>query len=114
MDCFTGYVRGLIRQDMETQKQEQEIEDEEFVLMDAIDAYGSTAQEWVFVGEVGELLDAIADKKRGRCGTDHIAEEIADVEIMLTQMKMIYRCEERVAEWRKQKVQRLAEQLKGG
>lgn len=89
-------------------------EQERDVLTEAVSTHGADAQEWVFVGEVGELLDAIADHKRGRCDTNHIAEEIADVEIMLEQLKIIYQCHCAVKYWREAKLKRLAKKLRGG
>lgn len=89
-------------------------EQDRAVFTDAISAYGAEAQKWVFVGEVGELLDAIADHKRGRATRDNIAEEIADVEIMLEQLKIIYAIEGSVNFWRRKKIMRLAENLSKG
>lgn len=89
-------------------------EQERAVLTEAVITYGADAQEWVFVGEVGELLDAIADHKRGRATRDNIAEEIADVEIMLEQLKIIYKIDGSVSFWRQKKIARLAENLRKG
>lgn len=82
----------------------------------AVDAFGVDHQLWVFVGEVAELLDDVADYKRGRCTVDDIAEEIADVEIMLEQLKVIYQCHGAVKYWHESKLKRLAKKLrlKGG
>lgn len=79
-----------------------------------METYGADAQKWVFVGECGELLDAISDHMRGRCDVDHVAEEIADVEIMLEQLKIIYQCRDAVRAWRRKKLKRLWLKLKGG
>lgn len=73
----------------------------------AVETFGVDHQLWVFVGEVAELLDDVADYKRGRCTVDDIAEEIADVEIMLEQLKVIYQCYGAVAYWRQAKTERL-------
>ena len=45
---------------------------------------------------------------RGRDNREQIAEEIADVEIMLEQMKVLHRCAEAVAAYRESKLRRLA------
>ena len=79
-----------------------------------METYGADNQKWVFVGECGELLDAISDHMRGRCDVDHVAEEIADVEIMLEQLKIIYQCRDAVRAWRRKKLKRLWLKLKGG
>ena len=80
-------------------------------LSQAVKTYGAEAQTWVLVGEIGELLDAIADHKRGRCDVNHIAEEIADVMICLHQLYMIYECKGSVNRWMHKKIHRLAVNL---
>ena len=71
----------------------------------AIRAFGETAQENVAVEECAELIQAISHKHRGR--EHNIAEEIADVEIMIEQLKIINNCHNEVAEIHKQKIERL-------
>lgn len=88
--------------------------DEQKTLTAAVDTYGAEKKEWVLVGEIGELLTAIADQKRGRDTVDHIAEETADVEIMLSQLKIIHKCHDAVKAWRRKKLKRLWLRLKGG
>ena len=78
-----------------------------------VTTFGAEKQEWVFVGEVGELLDALADFRRGRCDGWHIAEEIADVEITLQQVKSIYDVAEFVEVWREKKIAALRKKLEG-
>ena len=58
------------------------------------------------------MIQAISKKHRGK--PHNIAEEIADVEIMLEQLKIINDCENEVEEIRKQKTKRLAENLSIG
>lgn len=81
--------------------------DEQKTLAAAVDTFGAENQEWVLVGEIGELLTAMADQKRGRDTVDHIAEETADVEIMLEQLKIIHQCRVAVRAWRRKKLTRL-------
>lgn len=47
----------------------------------AVNVFGKDVQEMMFIEECGELLQAISKKRRGF--KSNIAEEIADVEIML-------------------------------
>lgn len=71
----------------------------------AIKLFGERAQEEVAMEECAELIQAITHKHRGR---DHnIAEEIADVEIMLEQLKIINNCHDEVAKIHKEKINRL-------
>ena len=71
----------------------------------AIRVFGGSAQEEVAIEEMAELIQAITHKHRGR--EHNIAEEVADVEIMLEQLKIINGCASEVKEIRKQKIERL-------
>lgn len=75
----------------------------------AIKAYGAEAQEKVVIEECAELIQAIVHKHRGRA--HNIPEEIADVEIMLEQLKIINNCADEVGEIYLQKIERLFERL---
>lgn len=71
----------------------------------AIRTYGETSQESLAAEECAELIQAISHKHRGR--SHNIAEEIADVEIMLEQLKIINNCRSEVERIHKQKINRL-------
>lgn len=78
----------------------------------AIDTYGKDKQLDVAIEEMSELTKAICKFKRGQDNHQQIVEEIADVEIMLEQLKMI--CDVRCSELegvKYQKTERLAERL---
>ena len=75
------------------------------ILTAAIKTFGEKHQERVAIEECAELITAISHKHRGR--EHNIAEEIADVEIMLEQLKIINNCSEEVAKIHKQKIERL-------
>ena len=75
------------------------------IMLAAIRTYGEESQELVAIEECSELITAICHKHRGR---DHnVAEEIADVEIMLEQLKIINDCADEVAAIRRHKMERL-------
>jgi NTP pyrophosphatase (non-canonical NTP hydrolase) len=78
---------------------------EKEIFIDAIRAFGEKEQEEVAIEECSELIQAITHKHRGR--EHNIAEEIADVEIMLEQLKIINNCASEVEAIRKAKVERL-------
>lgn len=71
----------------------------------AIKVYGVSNQENMAIEECAELIQAINKKHRGR--QHNIPEEIADVEIMLEQLKITNDCHEEVEAIRKEKVDRL-------
>lgn len=77
------------------------------VLQRALDTYGSTLQIVVMMEEMSELQKELCKYLRGRGSFEHIAEEIADVEIMLEQMKMLFCCADDVRNERRRKVERL-------
>ena len=54
------------------------------------------------------------EARGGRGSIEHIAEEIADVEIMLEQMKMLFLCADDVRDVRRRKVERLKVRLDNG
>ena len=85
--------------------------EEKDILHFAIRKNGERAQEEVAIEECSELIQAITHKHRGR--EHNIAEEIADVEIMIEQLKMINCCHKEVEEIRNRKIKRLFQRLLG-
>ena len=79
------------------------------VYIEAIKKYGEQAQEGVAQEECAELIQAISKKHRGK--KHNIAEEIADVEIMLEQLKIINDCFCDVESIKQEKVSRLEKRL---
>ena len=83
----------------------------ETVLEKALDRFGAERQIRKLMEEMAELQKAICKWQEGEDSTEHIAEEIADVRIMLDQMAMLFDVERQETEWREMKLQRLAERL---
>ena len=83
------------------------------ILNMAISTYGDEAQEMMLLEEMSELQKEICKHWRGKDNAREIAEEIADVEIMLEQMKMIFHCDDAVKLYRIQKLKRLERRLIG-
>ena len=63
------------------------------------------------IEEMSELAKELCKRCRGRDNVEAIAEEIADVEIMLQQMVMMFDCAGQVETFRRYKLERLAERL---
>lgn len=81
----------------------------EYVIYEkALADYGQKNQQSVAIEEMSELTKEIVKNWRGEDNLDHIAEEIADVEIMLEQLKLIYGCNTVVSGWKARKLARLA------
>ena len=60
------------------------------ILKKAIDTYGINAQLDMCVEEMSELTKEICKHKRGANNRDSIIEEIADVSIMIEQLKLMF------------------------
>lgn len=86
----------------------QEIESE--IYRQALEKWG-WHQRTVAIEEMAELQKELCKNIRGNNNEIEIAEEIADVEIMLEQMKLLFDIEKKVEEFKKYKLERLAERL---
>lgn len=85
------------------------------VMIEAIRQNGYKMQTMVAIEEMSELTKELVKFMRGENNTDAIAEEIADVEIMLRQMKIIYGIkDEDVEKLMVIKLKRLKERMEGG
>lgn len=81
------------------------------IFEEAIKTYGEEAQVKMVLEEVAELQKEICKLWRGRDNIQAIAEEVADVEIMLDQLKLILDITEDVQQFREKKITRLKERL---
>lgn len=95
----------------------------------AIDSYGRVNQVIKTVEELSELSQALCkslirlnytkekisleDDSKSVDNVDNIFEEMADVEIMLEQCKMMFQCDKEVNEWKHKKIERLERRLEG-
>ena len=61
---------------------------------DALKCWGAEFQKSMFHEEIGEVLTAMLHEKRGRCGKEAVLEELADLQIMLNQMVVLYGSDE--------------------
>ncbi|CUN12296.1 MazG nucleotide pyrophosphohydrolase domain-containing protein [Turicibacter sanguinis] len=79
----------------------------------AVETFGADLQQMVAIEEIGELLQAISKRARGKDNRDNLAEEIADVEIMLEQLKYIHNCPIEVELWKARKLDKLKIMVEG-
>lgn len=77
----------------------------------AITEWGNDAQIDVAIEEMAELTTALLHHKRGR--EANVAEEIADVRIMIAQLEIIFKNSDEVEKIKKEKIDRLARRLFG-
>ena len=77
----------------------------EMILRKTIGTYGTGSQRMKAIEELGELIRALA-----RCDdAENVAEEMADVRIMLDQLEIMFGNHEKVRNWEYRKLQRLNE-----
>jgi len=79
----------------------------EKILRGAIRKYGRGPQQLKAIEELSELIRALARAD----DAENIAEEMADVRIMLDQLEMIFGNGQKVARWELRKLQRLDRQV---
>ena len=91
--------------------------DDERIMQQAIETYGVQAQCDVAIEEMAELTKAIMKLRRvaddygkTQAALENLLEEIADVDIMIDQLK-IMRGPKRVEEYRRKKLERLNRRL---
>ena len=83
----------------------------EYIYRRALKTYGAEAQTRMVFEEMAELQKELCKNARGADNVDAIAEEIADVQIMLEQMIVLHDCREEVGGHRGVKMVRLMERL---
>lgn len=84
------------------------------IMEQAIKTYGKAGQLTKAIEEMSELQKELckAITEGSTAGTlESIAQEMADVEIMLEQLKIIFSNRERVEDWKKLKIARLEYRL---
>lgn len=79
---------------------------------EAISKFGTSAQIIIAMEECSELIKELSKVLRGKCNVDNVSEEIADVQIMLEQLKIIFNCGSGVDMWILNKNCRIADLIK--
>ena len=92
---------------------EKKLISEEEVYRKALMTYGKDVQITMVFEEMSELQKELCKALRGKKVTGNIAEEIADVEIMLEQMKILFEVEDTVKGLKDYKVKRLQDRITG-
>lgn len=78
----------------------------------ALEKYGKDLQILVAIEELAELTKELSQYRReNKFNIEHLAEEIADVEIMLVQIKLMYNLEALVMKLKHDKIERLFKRL---
>lgn len=78
----------------------------------ALKTWGKDAQMLQVIEEMSELIkEILKNVNRGKDNISEIIEETADVEIMLEQLKCCYNINTQVADYKKQKLLKIAKRL---
>lgn len=85
--------------------------DDKELLKKALNTFGAEAQTLMMFEEMSELQKELCKNARGKENTAAIAEEIADVQIVLAQMIILHECAEQVKKYRASKLKRLSKLL---
>lgn len=81
------------------------------ILNEAISYYGERNQIIVAIEELSELQKELCKYLRGDGNTAHIAEEMADVNIMLEQLRIIFDNDDDIEEIKRYKLERLDKRI---
>ena len=85
--------------------------DEKEIYMKAIKTFGKEKQLVVAMEECSELIKELSKFIRGKGNIKNLAEEIADVEIMIGQLLLIFNCYGAYNNQKTEKLKRLADLL---
>lgn len=77
----------------------------------ALETWGAVSQTNMVFEEMAELQKELCKNLRGKANALYIAEEIADVLIMLEQMIVLHNCRQEVEDWRTVKLLRLRRRI---
>ena len=83
------------------------------IIEKAVDTFGNLPQIFVSIEEMGELIQALSKNFRGKDNIDNIAEEITDVEIMLNQLKYMFKVNDLCDQYKKEKLEKLNKRISG-
>lgn len=81
------------------------------VLQNAIETFGEQNQTIVAIEELSELQKELTKFLRGHGSEEHLAEEMADVQIVFDQIEIMHGNRGAVAVWQAEKASRLATEI---
>lgn len=89
-------------------------EERKAVYETAIEIWGVESQIWMALEEMSELQKEICKLRRGKRDLEALADEIADVTIMLEQLRLIFELNDQVSKHMDRKILRLKGRLDMG
>lgn len=111
---WLGYLNGVRAEKKATVEMNKiNYEDRKKVYQAALRKWGVDLQTMMAVEEMSELTKEICKIKRGKMDLDALADEIADVTIMLEQLREIYGLNDAVCDHMDAKILRLQSRVGG-
>lgn len=111
---WLGYLNGVRAEKKATVEMNKiNYEGRKKVYQAALRKWGADLQTMMAVEEMSELTKEICKIKRGKMDLDALADEIADVTIMLEQLRMIYGLNDAVCDHMDAKILRLQSRVGG-
>ena len=111
---WLGYLNGVRAEKKATVEMNKiNYEDRKKVYQAALRKWGADLQTMMAVEEMSELTKEICKIKRGKIDLDALADEIADVTIMLEQLREIYGLNDAVCDHMDAKILRLQSRVGG-
>ena len=111
---WLGYLNGVRAEKKATGEMNKiNYEDRKKVYQAALNKWGVDLQTMMAVEEMSELTKEICKIKRGKMDLDAMADEIADVTIMLEQLREIYGLNDAVCDHMDAKILRLQSRVGG-
>ena len=111
---WLGYLNGVRAEKKATGEMNKiNYEDRKNVYQAALRKWGVGLQTMMAVEEMSELTKEICKIKRGKIDLDALADEIADVTIMLEQLREIYGLNDAVCDHMDAKILRLQSRVGG-
>ena len=111
---WLGYLNGVRAEKKATVEMNKiNYEDRKNVYQAALRKWGVDLQTMMAVEEMSELTKEICKIKRGKMDLDSLADEIADVTIMLEQLREIYGLNDAVCDHMDAKILRLQSRVGG-
>ena len=111
---WLGYLNGVRAEKKATGEMNKiNYEDRKKVYQAALRKWGADLQTMMAVEEMSELTKEICKIKRGKIDLDSLADEIADVTIMLDQLREIYGLNDAVCDHMDDKILRLQSRVGG-
>ncbi len=111
---WLGYLNGVRAEKKATVEMNKiNYEDRKKVYQAAMRKWGVDLQTMMAVEEMSELTKEICKIKRGKMDLDALADEIADVTIMLEQLREIYGLNDAVCDHMDAKILRLQSRVGG-